>query len=113
MLRILIDSLFSIIIVCNKEGDLLFYCLVKVIFDSMGDLERMNIFEGYFEYLVKELNCLRRFDKLMLEDVWDFFLKINGSWENFLYILVCWYGVGYCVIKNLLWNIELDIMVIF
>lgn len=109
-LRILTDSLPSIITVCNKEGDSPFHCLAKVILDSTGDLERMNTFEGYFEHLVKELNRLRRSDKLTSEDMRDLLLKTNGSRENFLHILACRHGVGHRVIKNLLRNIEPDIM---
>lgn len=109
-LRVLTDNLPGIITVCNKEGDSPFHCLAKVILDSVGELERMNTFEGYFEHLVKELNRLRRSEKLASEDVRELLLKTNNSRENFLHILACRHGVGHRVIKSVLRNIEPDIM---
>ena len=87
-LRTLTENLPRLITICNKEGDTLFHCLAKVILDSTGELERMNMYEGYFECLVKELTRLRSTGKLTLEVVRELLLKTNNSQETFLYILI-------------------------
>lgn len=109
-LRTLTENLPRLITICNKEGDTPFHCLAKVILDSTGELERMNMYEGYFGCLVKELTRLRSTGKLTPDVVRELLLKTNNSQETFLHILACRHGVGHRVIKSVLKNIDPEIM---
>ena len=109
-LRTLTENLPRLITICNKEGDTPFHCLAKVILDSTGELERMNMYEGYFECLVKELTRLRSTGKLTPDVVRELLLKTNNSQETFLHILACRHGVGHRVIKSVLKNVDPEIM---
>ena len=109
-LRTLTDSLPCVITLCSNEGDTPFHCLAKVILDCRGELEKMNTYEGYFEYLIKELTHLKTTGKLTPEAVRELLLKTNNSKETFLHILACRHGVGHRVIKSVLKNIEPEVM---
>ena len=109
-LRTLTENLPRLITIFNKEGDTPFHCLAKVILDCTGELERMNMYEGYFGCLVKELTRLRSTGKLTPDVVRELLLKTNNSQETFLHILACRQGVGHRVIKSVLKNIDPEIM---
>ena len=109
-LKTLTDNLPSVITACNKEGDTPFHCLAKVILDCTGELEKMNTYEGYFEYLIKDLTRLKTSGKLTPEIAKELLLKTNNSQETFLHILACRHGVGHRVIKSVLKNIDPEIM---
>lgn len=75
--RILIDCVLKVVILFNKEGDTFFYCLVKIVFDCIGEFEKISIYEGYFAVFIKELAYLKIFGKFIFNVVKEFLFKRN------------------------------------